>query len=194
MEIVIHPKTHLLAPSAITPYDKNARDHDQQQVTRIAESIRRFGFNQPLVLDSDKVILVGHGRFEAAKLLELKEIPCIILHNLSDEDKIAYRILDNKLQNDSTWNIGFLESELKALQDVAATLAPFAISDLNELLPRGNEFTPENNSTPPPPPSDPRHYVIVHFRNEEDLQSFVALPQLSSTGITCESKELEFRK
>ncbi len=193
MSIKINSKTQLLAPAAIIPYAKNSRDHDDAQVKKIAESITQFGFNQPLVLDSDNVILVGHGRFEAAKLLGMDKIPCIVLKDLTEENKIAYRILDNKLQNDSTWNIGFLESELKSINTDSNELAPFALGDLKELFARENEFTPENNSTPPPAPIDPRHRILLHFRNEQDLIAFAQLPQVAKIGITTATKELEFK-
>jgi hypothetical protein len=142
--------------------------------------------------DSEHVILVGHGRFEAAKQLGLEKIPCLILNDLTEDDKIAYRILDNKLQNDSTWNIGFLESELKSINTDSQSLKPFNFDDLKELFARENEFTPENNSTPPPI-KDPRHKIIVHFKNEEDLIDFIALPQFRNLPLTCDTKELEFK-
>ena len=99
----------------ITPYEKNAKKHDAFQVEQIAKSIKRFGFNQPLVVDKAGVIIVGHGRFEAAKQLELKEVPVIVL-DIPEKDAKAYRLADNKL-NESEWDYQLVIDELKGLDD-----------------------------------------------------------------------------
>ena len=80
----------------ITPYEKNAKKHDKKQVQQIANSIKEFGFNQPIVIDKENVIIVGHGRFEAAKLLGLTDVP-IIQVDLTEDQAKAYRLADNKL-------------------------------------------------------------------------------------------------
>lgn len=100
----------------LIPYSSNNRVHNELQIDRIAESISEFGFNQPIVIDEDNVILVGHGRFEAAKKLKLKEVPVLKVLGLDETKKRAYRILDNKLQNDSTWDFENLESEIEFLK------------------------------------------------------------------------------
>lgn len=80
----------------IRPYPKNAKKHPAEQIDKIAASIKEFGFNQPLVVDKNGVIIVGHGRYEAAQLLGMKEVP-VIQVNLTDEQAKAYRLADNKL-------------------------------------------------------------------------------------------------
>lgn len=99
----------------ITPYEKNAKKHDAFQVEQIAKSIKRFGFNQPIVVDKAGVIIVGHGRLEAAKQLELKEVPVIVL-DIPEKDAKAYRLADNKL-NESAWDFDLVIEELRALED-----------------------------------------------------------------------------
>ena len=101
----------------LIPYEFNNRNHNEQQVDRIANSIKEFGFNQPIVIDESNIILVGHGRHLAALKLGLKEVPILIKKDLSETQKKAYRILDNKLQNDSTWSFDNLELELGFLED-----------------------------------------------------------------------------
>lgn len=101
----------------LIPYGLNNRVHGEEQIERIARSISEFGFNQPIVVDEDNVILVGHGRFEAAKKLGLSKVPVLKALNLSEENKKAYRILDNKLQNDSFWNFDNLETEINFLKE-----------------------------------------------------------------------------
>lgn len=97
--------------NTITPYEKNAKDHPKKQVAQIAESIKTFGFNQPILIDKNNVIIVGHGRLEAAKLLALKVVPVQKLENLTAEEANAYRLADNKL-NESEWNKKLLIQEL----------------------------------------------------------------------------------
>lgn len=98
----------------IKPYHKNAKKHPKDQIEKIANSILEFGFNQPIVVDKDNVIIVGHGRFEAGKTLGLKEVPVIILGSVSKEQADAYRLADNKL-NESDWDKALVIEELKEL-------------------------------------------------------------------------------
>lgn len=97
----------------IQPYFKNAKDHPIKQVKQIANSIAEFGFNQPIVLDKDGTIIVGHGRFMAAQYLELETVPTITVDLPEDKAK-AYRLADNKL-NESDWDMNIVIEELKGL-------------------------------------------------------------------------------
>lgn len=97
----------------IKPYSKNAKKHPKKQVQQVANSIKEFGFNQPVVVDKDGVLIVGHGRYEAAKLLGLKDIPAITL-DISKEKADAYRLADNKL-NESEWDMKLVIDELKTM-------------------------------------------------------------------------------
>lgn len=98
----------------IKPYHKNAKKHPKDQIEKIANSILEFGFNQPIVVDKENVIIVGHGRYEAGKTLGLKEVPVIILGSVSKEQADAYRLADNKL-NESDWDKALVIEELKEL-------------------------------------------------------------------------------
>jgi DNA modification methylase len=107
----------------IKPYEKNAKKHDKKQVQQIANSIKEFGFNQPIVIDKDNVVIVGHGRLEAAKLLGLTDVPTIQV-NLTEEQAKAYRLADNKL-NESEWDMGLVIDELKGLSEEMFDLTGF---------------------------------------------------------------------
>lgn len=107
----------------IKPYEKNAKKHDKKQVQQIANSIKEFGFNQPIVIDKDNVVIVGHGRLEAAKLLGLTDVPTIQV-NLTEEQAKAYRLADNKL-NESEWDMGLAIEELKGLSEEMFDLTGF---------------------------------------------------------------------
>lgn len=100
--------------SELHAYAKNAKTHDKKQIKNIAECIRQYGFVQPLVIDSNNEIVIGHGRWEAAKLLKLKEVPCYLAADLSPNDIRALRIADNKL-NESPWDMRMLTEDLEGI-------------------------------------------------------------------------------
>ncbi len=128
-------KIEYIAIGKVTPYEKNNRTHPEKQVLHIAKSIEQFGFNQPIVVDEANVVLVGHGRLLAAKHLGMEKIPVLKIPDLTAQKKRAYRILDNKLQNDSTWDIKNLELELDSLELDGFDMAEFGLDDLRDLLP-----------------------------------------------------------
>ena len=97
----------------IKPYPKNAKKHPKKQIEQIAASIKEFGFNQPIVVDKDGVIIVGHGRYEAAKLLDIE--PEIKIVDIPKKKANAYRLADNKL-NESDWDMELVLDELKELE------------------------------------------------------------------------------
>lgn len=119
---------------SVSCYEFNNRIHTASQVELIARSIKEFGFNQPIVVDEKNTILVGHGRYLAAKSLGHKTIPCVQLTNLTQQQKAAYRILDNKLQNDSTWDFNNLELELGNLEDEGFNLESWGLDALLEMI------------------------------------------------------------
>lgn len=110
--------------SSIRPYDKNAKKHPVKQVEQVAASIKEFGFNQPVVVDKSGVIIVGHGRYQAAKLLRLETIP-VLEADLTDEQAKAYRLADNKL-NESEWDMELVIAELRELSENMVDLTGFS--------------------------------------------------------------------
>ena len=98
----------------LTPYAGNAKKHDSTQIANVAESIRQFGFVQPIVIDRDGVIVIGHCRALAAKKLGMKEVPCVCVDDLTPEQVNALRIVDNK-SNESEWDFDILPDELAEL-------------------------------------------------------------------------------
>ena len=98
----------------IAPYKKNAKKHDKTQINNVAESIRQYGFVQPIVVDKDGVIVIGHCRYEAAKALGMKDVPCVCVDDLTEEQVKALRIVDNK-SNESEWDFDILSDELANL-------------------------------------------------------------------------------
>jgi len=103
--------------SDLLPYAKNSRTHSDAQVAQIAASIREFGFTNPILIDQENQIIAGHGRVLAAMKLKLDEVPCIRLSHLSESQKRAYVIADNKLALNAGWDDELLALEIKDLQD-----------------------------------------------------------------------------
>lgn len=133
--------------SEIRPYPKNAKKHPEKQVKQIADSIKEFGFNQPIVIDKKNVIIVGHGRYEAAKLLKMEDVP-VLQVDLTEEQAKAYRLADNKL-NESDWDMQLAVEELKELSKEMAELTGFDL----DLLIEPDEKDDEVPETPEKPQS-----------------------------------------
>lgn len=114
----------------IKPYAKNAKKHTKRQVEAIAKSIKEFGFNQPIVVDKKGVIIVGHGRWEAAKLLGIKNPP-VTVADLSPKQARAYRLADNRL-NESDWDMSAVLAELKDLDPTMRDITGFDLSKITD--------------------------------------------------------------
>jgi hypothetical protein len=112
MQIELRP------PGDITPYEHNPR-HNDDAVDAVAESIRRFGFRQPIVVDADGVIVAGHTRWKAAKQIGLEKVPVYFAKDLTPEQARAYRLADNKTGELATWDWSALQAEVEALGDDA---------------------------------------------------------------------------
>lgn len=104
-----------LAVDGLIPYARNSRTHDDAQVAQIAASIREFGFTNPVLIDAQGSIIAGHGRVLAAIKLGLSDVPCIRLSHLTDTQKRAYVIADNKLAMNAGWDAEMLALEVKDL-------------------------------------------------------------------------------
>ena len=107
----------------LIPYARNARTHDEKQIAQIAASIKEFGFLSPIIISEDKTILCGHGRFYAAQKLGLKKIPCVMESHLTETQRRAYIIADNKLSLNAGWDNEMLAVELSELQDESFDLS-----------------------------------------------------------------------
>lgn len=134
--------------SEIKPYPKNAKKHDKKQIQQVANSIQRFGFVQPIVIDRNKEIVIGHCRFEAAKLLGLQDVPTLSVENLSKSEVNALRLADNKL-NESAWDMKLAIEELKELDPILLDLTGFD----KDLIIEPDEKDDEVPETPEKPKS-----------------------------------------
>ena len=116
-------------PDELIPYENNAKLHPQEQIDRLCNGIKAFGWTQPLVIDKDNVVVIGHGRLMAAKQLMLDKVPCIRRDDLSEEEVNACRLEDNKT-NESGWDFGKLEEELAQLAIDGIDMGQFGFDDL----------------------------------------------------------------
>ena len=124
----------------LIPYARNARTHSDEQVTRIASSIKEFGFTNPILIDGDNGIIAGHGRLMAAKKLGLREVPTIELSGMTDAQKRAYILADNKLALDAGWDEELLRLEFEELRGGAIDLelTGFSQDEIDGLLNEGS--------------------------------------------------------
>ena len=120
----------------LSAYETNSRTHSKEQIGQIAASISEFGFTNPVLIDQNNGIIAGHGRVEAAKKIGMDEVPCLRLSHLTEAQRKAYVIADNKLALNAGWDDALLKSEIEALQmmDFDIDLLGFDQNELNEIL------------------------------------------------------------
>jgi DNA modification methylase len=104
--------------SKLIPYVNNAKIHSEEQVTKIASSIREFGFVSPILIDKDFNVIAGHGRLMAAKKLDMENVPCLFIEGLSEAQRKAYILADNRLSELAEWDMDLVMSELDGLKDM----------------------------------------------------------------------------
>ena len=129
----------------LIPYARNAKIHDENNINLIAGSIKSFGFNNPVLLDGENGIIAGYGRVLASKKLGIKQIPTIELQGLSDAEKRAYIIADNRLTEKSEWDKEILSLELQDLNELGIDLniIGFDENDINKMIGTPESDTPE---------------------------------------------------
>lgn len=129
----------------LIPFALNSRKHSDKQIQQVADSIKEFGFTAPILIDESNTLIAGHCRLEAAKRLKMLNVPCIVLSDLTEMQKRAYVIADNKLTLNAEWDFSILKQELIALEEFNfnTDLTGFSVDEIAKL------FTP-----PEPPPID----------------------------------------
>ncbi|MGP2157030.1 ParB/Srx family N-terminal domain-containing protein [Escherichia coli] len=120
----------------LSPYAHNARTHSPEQVAQLVESIKQFGWTNPVLIDEKGEIIAGHGRVMAAEMLKMDSVPVIVLSGLTDEQKKAYRLADNRLPMNAGWDEDLLRMELSDLinADFDVSLTGFIPTEIDELL------------------------------------------------------------
>src|SRR5215467_6843157 len=137
------------AVAELQPYPNNARTHSRKQIRQIANSIKKFGFCNPVLIDDDMQSIAGHGRVEAAKLLGIDAVPTVGLSHLSAADKRAYVLADNKLAEKAGWDRALLAIELQGLieLDVDIELTGLEMAEIDLILDEAREASGEASGT-----------------------------------------------
>ncbi|MBO6727089.1 MAG: ParB N-terminal domain-containing protein [Rhizobiaceae bacterium] len=142
-------KIEYLGLCDLKPYRRNSRKHSRKQIRQVAQSMREFGFTNPILIDEDCTIIAGHGRLEAAKLNGMTSVPCVRIGTMTEAQKRAYVIADNKLALNAGWDDEILAEELKALLDVEISfdveLTGFSIAEVDSLV---EGLVPEEKGDP----------------------------------------------
>ena len=161
----------------LKPYKKNAKKHPKEQVERIANSIKEFGFTQPVIIDKNNCVVAGHGRILGAKKAGLKQVPTVMLEDLTEEQIKAYRLVDNKL-NESEWDFSLLDEELGILSDdIDMELFGF---DTEDYIKQSIETEKVEFET------SKRVKVIVDFENKKGAEQLYK--KLVERGYICQIK------
>lgn len=174
-------KVEMRKVAELTPYANNSRVHSPQQVDQIAASIKEFGFTNPVLIDGEGGIIAGHGRVMAARKLGISEVPCITLDYLTDAQKRAYIIADNKLALNSGWDDDMLRIELDELGHMGfdLELTGFSLEEVGTLLDIGdneNEELKEEDYIE-------AFEVVIECSDESSQQKIY--DRLISEGYTC---------
>ena len=146
----------------LKPYKNNAKKHPKEQVNRIAESIKEFGFTQPVLIDKNNEVVVGHGRILGAKQAGLKEVPTVMLEDLTEEQIRAYRLIDNKL-NESDWDYMLLDQELQEIAGLDMSLFGFGTDEDMSMFGVTTHKTGDYKY---------KHFLVTFEKEDKDLEKF----------------------
>ncbi|MBO9484129.1 ParB N-terminal domain-containing protein [Salinisphaera sp. G21_0] len=173
--------------SDLIPYVNNSRVHDEEQIIQICSSIKEFGFTNPVLIDEENGIIAGHGRLMAAKKLNLKTVPCIVLAGLSEAQKKAYVIADNSIALNSSWNMDVLSREVEALQaeDFDLNLLGFKDDFMVSLF---DDPAPEPEQKPNGEEYTEIFNILVECDNEAHQQE--VYDELTQKGLKCRVQSL----
>ena len=158
-QVAIRDQIETLSVDTLAPYARNSRTHSPEQIAQIVASMREFGFTNPVLIDDAGGIIAGHGRVMAAAQMGLTKVPCLRLTGLTEAQKRAYIIADNKIAQNAGWDDAVLAHEMRDLKamEFDLTLTGFELGEISELL-AGLDATPQGKSDPdavPPVPDKP---------------------------------------
>lgn len=146
----------------LKPYKKNAKKHNKEQVEQIANSIKEFGFTQPVIVDKNNCVVAGHGRILGAKKAGLKQVPTVCLEDLTEEQIKAYRLVDNKL-NESEWDTDLLKQSLDEIAEMDMEVFGFAMDSLADETIEVEPDVPFTEIL-----NEENNYIVLKFENKID--------------------------
>lgn len=163
--------------SELKPYKNNTKKHPKEQVERIAESIRQFGFTQPVLVDKNNVVVAGHGRILGAKKAGLKQVPVVCMEDLTEEQITAYRLVDNKL-NESDWDFNLLDMEIENIAGIDMQVFGFDGNMNDEELEKAMKEVKFKVKS--------KFLVVVSCNNEMEMKQ--AQKEIEQLGYKCDTK------
>lgn len=177
-----------MAIKDIIPYEKNAKKHDKVQIDNVAESIKQFGMVQPLVVDKDNSLIIGHCRLLAAKKLKMRQVPVVKLDELTDEQVKKLRLLDNKL-NESAWDMELLLPEIEELDFDGFSLDWGGVK---------NKIEEEEEEEPEVEFSEilgeENNYLVLQFKNDVDWLQALSVFDVKSVKCYSTRKDGQITK
>ena len=186
------PSTHIVDHpiKPLRPYPRNAWRHSKKQIRQIADSIERFGFTNPVLVSEDGEIIAGHGRVQATRLLGRKSVPTLCLSNLSEAERWAYVLADNKLALNAGWDQELLALELQGQLDMEFELEVmgFSIAEIDLVLDQARESDVDGDDAADDEVPEPVKAVVSH---RGDLWSWAgtacsaAMPVMAATTRRC---------
>ena len=171
----------------IVPYANNTKKHDETQIKNVAESIKKYGWVQPIVIDNDGTIVIGHCRALAAEKLGMEEVPCVVVSDLTEEEINALRIVDNKT-NESPWDFDLLSAELPEI-DLSDFEFDFGIGDEKEETEIVEDEAPEVEFSEIL--GEENNYLVLQFKTDIDwlnAQSIFGLETVKSYSTRKDGK------
>lgn len=165
------------ATASLAPYARNARTHSEAQVAQIAASIKEFGFTNPVLIDPDGTIIAGHGRVLAALKLGLDTVPCIVLGHLTEAQRRAYVLADNRIALNSGWDADMLRLEAADLSRMGVDLAAlgFGKTELAKMAAEPVDSAPKLGGL--------AYKVVVDC--DDEAQQTELLDRFEAEGLTC---------
>ena len=160
-------RIHLLDVNQIKAYDRNARHHSPEQINMIKASIEQFGFVNPILIDDQSEIIAGHGRLMAAKALGMVQVPVIRIEDLTPDQVKAYRLVDNRIAEQATWNFDLLKTELDGLEIDVEMLGfdrLFMHTFINESSTVDNVIDIDEDFSD----KKPKYQIMIEFDDSED--------------------------
>lgn len=171
----------MLPVGEVLPYEKNPRKN-AKAVKYVKESIRKFGFKQPIVVDYKRVIICGHTRLEAAKSLGMDEVPCIVANDLTDAQVKALRLADNKVAEFSEWNDPLLNDELLELADISdIDMGDFGFGEIEGL---DDEEAEKKEADVEKELEEKKDYRVI-VECVDDAEQLAVYEKLSGDGLNC---------
>lgn len=174
-------KISMTETDKLIPYARNSRTHSSEQVAQIAASIKEFGFLNPIIIDGENGIIAGHGRVMAAQKLGLKELPCVEAAHLTDAQRKAYVIADNKLALNAGWDYEMLKIELGDLEALDFDLSVIGFDDKETLKILGDGM--DEIKAPTEDEYKEVYEVVVSCRDESEQEAIFQM--MTAKGLKC---------